>query len=100
MELLPSAFQDGNGELPEGRRNAIRNGVEICDSPAEAARDVHAIAVLTEWDEFRTLDYQAIYDSMHKPAFFFDGRNLVDACALEALGFEVHSIGKAGHTAC
>lgn len=88
------AFRDGNGELPDARRSAIRDGVEICDSPTDAARDAHAIAVLTEWDEFRTLDYDAIYESMHKPAFFFDGRNLVDASALGALGFEVHSIGK------
>ena len=46
--------------------------------PMSAAADAHAICVLTEWDEFKTYDYQAIYDSMVKPAFIFDGRNILD----------------------
>ena len=48
----------------------------------EAARDAHAICVLTEWDEFKAYDYQAIYDSMVKPAFIFDGRNILDHAKL------------------
>ncbi len=91
---IESTFHDRSGDLAERERSAIRDGVEICDSPAEAAENAHAIAVLTEWDEFRTLDYEAIYKSMHKPAFLFDGRNLLDARLLASLGFEVHSIGK------
>ena len=63
-------------------------------SAYEAAKGAHAIAVLTEWDEFKTLDYQKIYDSMAKPAFLFDGRNIVDAAALREIGFTVYSIGK------
>ena len=47
-----------------------------------AAQGAHAIAIATEWDEFKTLDYKKIYDSMAKPAFLFDGRNIVDAAAL------------------
>ena len=94
---IESTFHDRNGDLSERERSAICGGVEICDSPAEAAENAHAIAVLTEWDEFRTLDYEAIYESMHKPAFLFDGRNLLDARALASVGFEVHSIGK-GHS--
>ena len=46
-------------------------------------------------DEFKTLDYQRIYNSMAKPAFVFDGRNVVDSVALRAIGFEVYCIGKA-----
>ena len=91
---IESTFHDRSGDLAERERSAIRDGVEICDSPVEAAENAHAIAVLTEWDEFRTLDYEAIYESMHKPAFLFDGRNLLDARLLASLGFEVHSIGK------
>jgi hypothetical protein len=45
--------------------------------------------VLTEWDEFKTLDYAKIYKSMAKPAFVFDGRNIVDSAALREIGFEV-----------
>jgi len=59
-----------------------------------AAEGAHAIAILTEWDEFKTLDYQRIYDSMSKPAFLFDGRNILDHAALREIGFEVYAIGK------
>lgn len=45
-------------------------------------------------DEFKTLDYQRIYDSMAKPAFVFDGRGVVDIDALRTIGFEVYCIGK------
>jgi len=55
----------------------------------------HAIAILTEWDEFKTLDYQRIYDSMQKPAFIFDGRSLIDIEACQKIGFHVWSVGKA-----
>ena len=60
----------------------------------KACEGSHGICILTEWDEFKTLDYQKIYDSMSKPAFVFDGRLLVDHKALRKIGFEVHAIGK------
>jgi UDPglucose 6-dehydrogenase len=50
--------------------------------------------VLTEWDEFRTLDFAAIHAGMHKPAFVFDGRNILPRGELEAAGFKVFAIGK------
>lgn len=59
----------------------------------DACKDAHAIAVLTEWDEFTTYDWQKIYDSMHKPAFLFDGRNILDAKKLETIGFVYNGIG-------
>ena len=64
------------------------------DNAAEAAKGDHAIAVMTEWDEFKTLDFKAIYDSMAKPAFIFDGRNILPHGKLEEIGFEVYAIGK------
>ncbi len=63
------------------------------DNPYEACKDAHAIAVLTEWDEFKEYDWQKIYDSMLKPAFVFDGRNLLDGQKLEAIGFKYQAIG-------
>lgn len=54
----------------------------------------HAVCILTEWDEFKTLDYQRIYDGMAKPAFLFDGRLILDHHALRTIGFEVYAIGK------
>lgn len=62
--------------------------------PYEAAKDAHAIAILTEWDEFKTYDWQKIYKSMKKPAFVFDGRNILDHADLRKIGFEVSGIGK------
>jgi len=50
--------------------------------------------VLTEWDEFKTYDYEAFYKKMMKPAFVFDGRNLLDPDRLDSIGFEVHLLGK------
>jgi UDPglucose 6-dehydrogenase len=62
--------------------------------PYLAARQAHAIAILTEWPQFAELDYQRIYDSMVKPAFLFDGRNLLDHVKLYEIGFNVYPIGK------
>jgi len=63
-------------------------------SAAEAVEGAHAIVVLTEWDEFKTYDYEAFYKKMMKPAFVFDGRNLLDPDRLDSIGFEVHLLGK------
>jgi UDPglucose 6-dehydrogenase len=49
--------------------------------------------VLTEWDEFTTYDWKKIYDGMQKPAFVFDGRNLLNRAELEAIGFVYQGIG-------
>ena len=49
---------------------------------------------MTEWNEFKELDYQRIFDNMEKPAFIFDGRNIVDHQYLYELGFNVYPIGK------
>jgi UDPglucose 6-dehydrogenase len=69
--------------------------VQICQSAYEAAQHAHAIVICTEWDEFRFLDYAKIYQSMIKPAFAFDGRLILDVDSLRAIGFTVHSIGRA-----
>jgi UDPglucose 6-dehydrogenase len=68
--------------------------VSFEDDPYVAARGAHAIALLTDWRAYRDLDYQQIYAAMQKPAFVFDGRNLLDAERLHAIGFNVYSIGR------
>ena len=57
-------------------------------------QDAHAIVVLTEWEEFKHYDYEAIYNTMVKPAFVFDGRNVLDHDRLRSLGFIVYALGK------
>lgn len=64
------------------------------DDPYEAAKDSYAIAVITEWDEFKDYDWQRIYDNMIKPAYVFDGRNILDHDKLRKIGFKVQAIGK------
>jgi UDPglucose 6-dehydrogenase len=66
--------------------------------PYRSAAGAHAIVVLTEWPEFRELQFDRIFQSMEKPAFVFDGRNLLDHEALRSLGFQVYSIGKPPRT--
>jgi UDPglucose 6-dehydrogenase len=66
----------------------------VVRSAQEACQGAHAVAVLTEWDEFKTLDFQAIFEGMLKPAFLFDGRNVLPHAKLKELGFRVFAIGK------
>ena len=69
--------------------------IHIEDDPYVTCAGAHAIAILTEWDSFKTLDYQKIYDSMSKPAFIFDGRDILDIEKCKEIGFHVWSVGKA-----
>ncbi len=68
--------------------------VTVCEDAYAATKDAHAVLILTEWDEFKELDFQKIYDQMHLPAFFFDGRNLIDPQILREIGFEAYDIGR------
>ena len=64
--------------------------------PYKASKEADAIAILTDWNEYKDLDYKKIYDGMRKPAFIFDGRNFLDHNFLFNIGYEVYSNGK-GH---
>jgi UDPglucose 6-dehydrogenase len=70
-----------------------RKGIESFDDSYSACKNAHAIAILTEWDEFNTYDWQKIYDNMEKPAFVFDGRNILDRKKLTEIGFVYQCIG-------
>lgn len=71
-----------------------RQRLKVENDPYKAVENAHAVAVLTEWDEFKTYDWKRIYDSMLKPAFVFDGRNILDKKELEKIGFVYQGIGK------
>lgn len=79
-----------------GTRNDKQNTelINVKNNPYEASKDSHAIAILTEWDEFITYDWIKIFNSMKKPAFIFDGRNLLDKEKIEKIGFIYQGIGK------
>jgi UDPglucose 6-dehydrogenase len=85
----PHALENARQDLGETAEQVIFE-----PDPYTAAREAHAIAILTEWPQFAELDYQAIYDEMVHPAFIFDGRNILDHRALFETGFNVYAIGK------
>lgn len=76
-------------------RESIKNESNtLCsDAPYDVCKNAHAIAVLTEWDEFKDLDWNRIFENMIKPAFIFDGRNLLDANKMKEIGFVYSEIG-------
>jgi len=85
----PKAMANARADLA-----GAQGPIDFVDDPYSAAEGAHAIAILTEWDVFRTLDYRRIFESMVKPAFVFDGRNILDHEALYSIGFNVFPIGK------
>ena len=84
----PKALENAKIVLKECKEN-----VEYCPDPYVAAKNAHAIAVLTEWECYKTLDYKKILESMEKPAFIFDGRNILPHKELFEMGFNVIPIG-------
>ena len=68
--------------------------ITVVNEPYEACKNAHAAAILTEWDEFKILDWERIFKDMLKPAFLFDGRAILDTNYLEDLGFNTYTIGK------
>ncbi len=75
---------------PEENRRLLT----ISQDPIGASLDAHAIAILTEWDEFKNYDWAHIYEQMLKPAFLFDGRRLLEKKQMEHLGFKYYKIGQ------
>tara|TARA_B110000116_G_scaffold266233_1_gene276639 strand:+ start:285 stop:1709 length:1425 start_codon:yes stop_codon:yes gene_type:complete len=80
--------------VPETRITQMLTQVFVYDKVKEALKNSHAVAVLTEWDEFKKYNWKNIYEEMYKPAFVFDGRNILDVEKLTEIGFQVKSIGK------
>ena len=85
----PYALENACIDLKE-----LAQHVTFDPDPYAAAKNAHAIALLTEWPQYAQLDYEKIHDSMAKPAFLFDGRNLLDHKKLYEIGFNVYAIGK------
>ncbi|MDD3119397.1 MAG: nucleotide sugar dehydrogenase [Victivallales bacterium] len=85
----PKALANAKLEL-----QGVAGQVEYITDPYEAAKGAHAIAVLTEWPEFAEYDYERLYRIMEKPAFIFDGRNVLDHRKLYEIGFNVYPIGQ------
>ena len=85
----PKALDNARSDLADCKGN-----IEFTDSPYEAASGAHAIAIMTEWEAYRALNWEKIYKSMEKPAFVFDGRNLLEHKLLFDIGFNVFPLGR------
>jgi UDPglucose 6-dehydrogenase len=76
------------------RARAVLPQVEYAKSAYEAAQNSEALLIATEWDEFRTLDWERVHDAMIRP-LIVDGRNLLSPCDMRTRGFEYHCFGRA-----
>jgi UDPglucose 6-dehydrogenase len=85
----PQALDNARIDLHECAKSIVFE-----QDPYKAARGAHAVAILTEWDDYKKLDYKKIFKSMEKPAFIFDGRNILDHQRLFEIGFNVFPVGK------
>ena len=86
----PKALDNAREDLKD-----VPTGLYFEVDPYGATDGAHAVALLTDWQLYRDLDYERIFQSMEKPAFLFDGRNILDHKKLFDLGFNVFAIGKA-----
>src|SRR5690606_13448555 len=73
---------------------ANRQMVTVVDDPYQALAGAHAVAILTEWDAFKSYDWKQIKANMKKPAFMFDGRKLLNRRVMEDVGFNYYAIGE------
>jgi UDPglucose 6-dehydrogenase len=89
----PHALDNARADL-----GAYADQVTFEPDAYKAAEGAHAIAILTEWEQYKQLDFERIHATMIKPAFIFDGRNILDHAALYKLGFNVYAIGKPPRT--
>lgn len=85
-------FEKEYDALPKGY--TFENRVTVYKNAYDACKGAHAVLVLTEWDEFKGLDYEQIYKNMAKPAFVFDGRNILNLDKLKKIGFQIYGIGQ------
>lgn len=85
----PKALDHAKEDLKD-----LKHGITFAKNPYEAAEGAHAIAIMTEWKEYKDLDFEKIFASMSQPAFIFDGRNILDHRKLFKMGFNVFAIGK------
>ena len=85
----PKALGNARQDLKE-----IQGDISFVEDVYEAADCAHALALVTQWKEYRELDFERIFQAMAKPAFIFDGRNHLDHKKLYEIGFNVFPLGK------
>ena len=74
--------------------NYNKSLVKFIDDPLLSISDYNLVAIVTEWDEFKEYDWQYIYSKIKKPAFIFDGRNILNVEKIKKIGFNYTGIGR------
>ena len=90
---LGASIRVNDPEAMNNVREIYGDKLTYCDRRMEAARGADAVVIVTEWQDFRTPDFQELKSVMNTPVIF-DGRNLYDTDKLEELGFAYYSIGR------
>jgi UDPglucose 6-dehydrogenase len=80
-------------EALETFRAVAGDRIEYAKDPYEAAKGADAVVLCTEWNEYRTVDFERLKQAVRHPVIF-DGRNVIDAPKARAQGFELHGIGR------
>ncbi len=93
-KVKESQIKDDLAYLQNHDKDFIDSKVTVVKNPMDAVDQAHGVALLTEWDEFKSYDWEKIYELMLKPAFLFDGRMLLDTEQLDEIGFKTYTIGK------
>jgi len=93
-KVSPLQMQSDLNYLKSRSESENENYLSSENDPYKAVEGAHALAIITEWDEFKTYDWKKIYASMSKPAYIFDGRNLLNKQELETIGFSYKGIGQ------
>lgn len=94
-KLLENGFQIStyDQEASENIKKIFSNKISYCKDPYQAVKDVDALIIITEWNEFKQIDLNKVKKLMSKPTIF-DGRNIYDPVELKKLGFKYYSIGR------
>ena len=74
--------------------NKYAENINFKKPPFDELINYNIIAVMTEWDEFINYDWKDIYNKMSKPAYIFDGRNILNDRLLKEIGFRYYAIGR------
>ena len=89
----PKAMENAKKDL-----ESINGSIDFCEDAYVASKGAHAIVLLTDWKEYRQLNFERIHQEMQRPAFIFDGRNCLDQDSLYEIGFNVFGVGKSERT--
>ena len=83
-----------NSDISSLNPNYNKSLVNVLEDPFENISDYNTIAIMTEWDEFKDFDWEMIYNKVKKPAYIFDGRNILNIEKIKMIGFNYEGIGR------